>query len=208
MSTYVLRYFPIKARAETCRALLSYSGASYTNEAPAWPQEKSNQPFGKLPVLIETDESGATFKLSDSLAIEHYLATKYGLMVDSSPQDRACQDELRHQIKDIYEFIPQYRFGNEDTRASVKEKLDVQMKYFIEYHENHLKNNGSNGHYFGDKTTYVDIALVASMRAVREFGASIIPGLADWLSPDNAPLINKVIEVVGADPKLVKYFNE
>ncbi|KAJ1947953.1 hypothetical protein FBU59_001819 [Linderina macrospora] len=208
MSTYVLRYFPIKARAETCRALLSYTGTPYTNEAPAWPQNKSSQPFGKLPVLIETNESGAVFELGDSLAIEHYLAAKYGLMVDSSLQDTARQNELRNQLKDIYEFIPLYRFGSEEVRQSVKEKFDVQAKFLINYHENHLKNNGANGHYFGDKTTYVDIALVANMRALREFGHDIMPGAADHFSPEKAPLINKVVEVVSADPKLAKYFSE
>ncbi|KAJ1953233.1 hypothetical protein EC988_003107 [Linderina pennispora] len=142
------------------------------------------------------------------MAIEHYLATKKGLMVDSSPQDRARQDELRNQILDIFLFAPQYRFATEEARKTIKEQYVTQAKFFIDFHENHLKNNGSNGYYFGSKITYVDIALVATMRALRRFGDESMPGMTGYLSPERAPLINKVLDVVGNDPKLAKFFSE
>ncbi|KAJ2386045.1 hypothetical protein GGI23_006582, partial [Coemansia sp. RSA 2559] len=79
MPSYTLRYFPVSARAETAKVLLTLSGADWKLEAPAWPQDKDAQPVGKLPVLIESSDSGdKPFVLGESLAIEQYLATKGG----------------------------------------------------------------------------------------------------------------------------------
>ncbi|ORX71072.1 hypothetical protein DL89DRAFT_119517 [Linderina pennispora] len=208
MSTYVLRYFPLKARAETCRALLSYNDSEYSDEAPVWPQDKVNQPVGQLPVLIETDESGNVFELSESLAIEHYLAAKHGLLVNGTPQDSARQDELRHQLVDIFNYAPRHRFTVEEARPSIKERFETQVQFFIKYHENHLKNNGSNGHYFGNEITYMDVALVATLRSINDFGNQCLSGMSDFFTPEKAPLINKVVEVVSADPKMAKYLSK
>ncbi|KAI8317880.1 hypothetical protein GQ54DRAFT_281323, partial [Martensiomyces pterosporus] len=155
--SYTLRYFPIRTRAETCRALLSYSGAPWENVHPEWPAEKHNQPFGKMPVLIERSEDGSEFVLSDSVAIEKYLATKYGLAVTGDARAVAHQDELRNQLRDIYELIVLYMFGHEDVRPDIMDKFNTLAKALVRFHEEFLKKNGSNGHYFGKKTTYVDI---------------------------------------------------
>ncbi|KAJ1784964.1 hypothetical protein LPJ59_006248, partial [Coemansia sp. RSA 2399] len=103
MVSYVLRYFPIAARAETAKALLTLSGADWKLEAPAWPQEQSAQPVGRLPVLIESnDSSDEPFVLGESSAIEQYLAAKHGLYF--KPGDLkavARQNELRSHLKDL-----------------------------------------------------------------------------------------------------------
>ncbi|KAI8319276.1 hypothetical protein GQ54DRAFT_299455 [Martensiomyces pterosporus] len=203
--SYTLRYFPIKARAETCRALLSYSGAPWKNENPEWPAEKPNQPFGKLPVLIETRKDDSEFVLTDSIAIERYIVAKYNLSAGGDAETIARQDELRNQIKDIYELVVLYKFGHEAARPSVMEKFTVLSKAMVNLHEDFLKKNGSNGHYFGNKTTYVDIALYANLVALREVGTELMAGAAEPFSEENAPLINKVLKTVGADPAMASY---
>ncbi|KAJ1957868.1 hypothetical protein GGI12_004899 [Dipsacomyces acuminosporus] len=205
MSTYTLRYFPIKARAETIRALLSFSGATWKNEHPAWPQEKANQPFGKLPVLIEAAEDGSEFVLTDSLAIEKYIATKYSISVDGDIKQLARQDEIRNQIKDIYELLVQYKFGPESGRPSVFEKYNVLASAFAKAHESLLTANGSNGHYFGNKTTYVDIALYATLSVLRTISAEVMTGADAFFTKENAPEINKVLDTLAAEPAFASY---
>ncbi|KAI8319275.1 hypothetical protein GQ54DRAFT_265586, partial [Martensiomyces pterosporus] len=192
-------------RAETCRALLSYSGAPWENVHPAWPSEKLNQPFGKMPVLIERSEDGSEFVLSDSVAIEKYLATKYGLAVTGDARAVAHQDELRNQIRDIYELIVLYKFGHEDVRPGIMDKFNTLAKALVRFHEEFLKKNGSNGHYFGSRTTYVDIAVYANVAVLRDAGVTFMPGAADLFTEENAPEISKVLKAVEADPAMTSY---
>ncbi|KAJ1645543.1 hypothetical protein J3B02_000015 [Coemansia erecta] len=208
MSSFVLRYFPVRARAETTKAILSYANADWTQESPAWPLEKQNQPVGKLPVLTETLSNGTQFTLCESLAIEGYLAKKFGLSANENPQMEARQMELRSQIKDIYELTVLIKFApSDEVRQSIKEKFLVLAKAIIEYHEKVLEENGSNGHYFGDKITYVDLAAFATNGAIKASMTDIFPKALEMFSEENAPLMNKVFEKIKTDPKMTSFIN-
>ncbi|KAJ2626662.1 hypothetical protein H4R22_004730, partial [Coemansia sp. RSA 1290] len=50
---YTLRYFDRIGVAEGSRILLTAAGVEWKEEHPEWPQEKPNQPFGRMPVLVE-----------------------------------------------------------------------------------------------------------------------------------------------------------
>ncbi|KAJ1964491.1 hypothetical protein GGI12_001387 [Dipsacomyces acuminosporus] len=205
MSSYTLRYFDAKAVAETSRVILAFGGESWENAYPAWPQEKANQPIGKLPVLVETSEDGSEFVLSESFAIEKYLATKYGIYITADAKQAARQDELRCQIKDLTQSVIEYKWGAESARPQNLEKHNAYAEAFIKYHEAALKANGSNGHYFGDKTTYVDLALYASVAVIRSISAELMPGADRFFTEENAPELSKVLKAVAAEPTLASY---
>ncbi|KAJ2658629.1 hypothetical protein IW148_004590 [Coemansia sp. RSA 1199] len=205
MSTYVLRYFPIKARAEVARILLLASGDKFVDVMPDWPAEKSNQPLGQLPVLIETLEDGTEFELSDSIAIEKYLARKSGLLVKTGPMDTAREDQLSFQIKDVVDMHYAYMFAPEDSRKVVEAKYRSNAEAFVKYHEKILLENGSNGHYFGSEMTYMDIALFAFITIIRQPSEKAIKDRADYFSESNAPGINKVYETVQASSIAAPY---
>ncbi|KAI8321837.1 hypothetical protein GQ54DRAFT_304504 [Martensiomyces pterosporus] len=100
--SYVIRYFDTLGLAETSRYLLTAAKVNWTEENPEWPQEKPNQPFGRLPVLVETSpEGGEPFILSESLTIERYLARKYGFLPVDDLKASARQEQIRDQETDV-----------------------------------------------------------------------------------------------------------
>ncbi|MQQ08142.1 glutathione S-transferase [Epibacterium sp. SM1979] len=68
---------------------------------PASDEVKAISPSGKVPVLIEGD-----FKLSDSVAILHYLADKHGgLLAPAGTQMRAHQDAMTFRLLDEFDAL-------------------------------------------------------------------------------------------------------
>ncbi|KAI9500408.1 hypothetical protein GGI25_003127 [Coemansia spiralis] len=207
MPSYILRYFPIIARAEPAKALLTLAGVKWEFESPSWPSAKSEQPVGKLPVLIEISDNGSKlFVLSESLAIEEYLATKYGLYYKSqNPRLVAQQHELRSQMNELIEIVALVKYGCPDTGALLLPEFREHGQVVIKFHERALKKNGSNGHYFGNKTTYVDVAVFAVVHSLRNCFAKILDSDIDIFSTESAPEINRLMRTVAEDPALATY---
>ncbi|KAJ2460668.1 transferase activity protein [Coemansia sp. RSA 2424] len=208
MSTYTLRHFQAPGRAEPCKAILEYTGAKWILETPQWPQEKINQPVGKLPVLVETNKDGTRFILSDSLAIEQYLVCKYNLCVPE--QDRqmiARQTELRNQMNDLFQITQLIINVTEPTtRTNFIQRYMTLAKDIITYHEKFLKENGSNGHYFGNKTTYIDLAWIGTWQAIRTTFKTM-PEMLEPFNKKNAPQMNNVLMTMEKEPKLAEYMD-
>ncbi|KAJ1818809.1 hypothetical protein LPJ60_004121 [Coemansia sp. RSA 2675] len=208
MSIYTLRHFQVPGRAEPCKAILEYTGAKWTLETPQWPQEKVNQPIGKLPVLVETNKDGTRFILSDSLAIEQYLVCKYNLCVPE--QDRqmvARQMELRNQLNDLFQMTQLIVNVTEPTtRTNFIQRYMTLAKDVVTYQEKWLKENGSTGHYFGNKTTYVDLALLGTMCAIRTTLKNM-PEMLEPFNKKNAPMMNHVMTTMEKDAKLAEYMD-
>ncbi|KAJ2621472.1 hypothetical protein GGI26_004051 [Coemansia sp. RSA 1358] len=206
---YTLRYFPVPARADTCKALLALSGVEWKLESPAWPKGKDSQPVGKMPVLIEAysgDNATAPFVLGESYAIEEYIATKYNLFYQPDDlQMMARQRELRSQMVELYEYVSDIMHGPEASRAGLLEKYKVAGRYIVRFHEKVLRENGSNGHYFGDKTTFADVAALASVFGLQHTFADLDPSMIDFISEDNAPEINNLVNTLSKDPALASY---
>ncbi|KAJ1876247.1 hypothetical protein H4R99_003591 [Coemansia sp. RSA 1722] len=204
MSSFVIRYFDLQARAEIVKAILTFVGADWKVEHPVWPEEKANQPSGTLPVMIETKPDGTQFVLSDAAAIEFYLLKKYNIIGQESNEQEARQLQLRNQVLDACFQGWMYQFGPEEIRTYAKGNFAVLTKMVVEYHEKILKENGSNGHYFGDKVGYADIAIYAGFGALKAIDG-IKETALELFSEENAPLINKVFKAVENEPKLAKY---
>ncbi|KAJ2355818.1 hypothetical protein GGF43_002460 [Coemansia sp. RSA 2618] len=205
MSTYVLRYFPIRARAEVARLLLLANGEKFTDVMPDWPAEKDEQPLGQLPVLVETLEDGTEFVLSDSVSIEKYLAAKYDLLVKTGLRDTARENQLCSQIKDVIDIHYKYMFANEDDRKAIKDQYESTAAAFVKYHEKILAENGSNGHYFGSEITYMDISLFAFLSIIRLPGERSMKEAPDAFVESKAPGINKVFQNIQASSIAAPY---
>ncbi|KAJ1663798.1 hypothetical protein IW140_004497 [Coemansia sp. RSA 1813] len=212
MSPYTLRYFDIPVRGETAKVLLLLSGADWKLETPAWPQDKDAQPVGKLPVLIENSAEGSDaepFVLTETGAIEYYLAAKNGYVYQPDNITLvARQLELRSHIADLCSAFVDWKLCSNDQQPKLKESYKSTAGYLVRLHEKILKENGSNSHYFGSKTTLVDVVLFANIIALRTEFAGLDPEMSQLLSEENAPEINKVINAVSAEPALAAYVAE
>ncbi|KAJ2519498.1 hypothetical protein GGI11_002555 [Coemansia sp. RSA 2049] len=209
-TSFTLRYFPVAARAETCKALLFFIGAEWVLEAPEWPREKGAQRVGKLPVLIEHSASDTkeSFVLGDSRAIEEYLATKYSLYYQpDDAQLMARQRELRAHMHDIYELSAMIIHAPELARPFFISKYLALARCVVDTHERVLKENGSNGHYFGNSTTYLDIAALAGLLTFRKTFIHLVPELLVPLDKTNAPEINNAVEILSKDPAFASYIS-
>ncbi|KAJ1949836.1 hypothetical protein EC988_004610 [Linderina pennispora] len=194
-TSYNLRYFNFPGLAETIRLLLCSIGAQWIEEHPEWPEKKGEQPFGHLPVLVEKDSGGQVlFTLSESLVIERYLLRKHSL-IPSNPELAARQEQLRDQLYDAM-----------SAHIVVRRCTEI-LESLGQVHGKVLRDNGSNGHLFGDKTTYPDLALYAFIRHIRAESAKEGPAeIAAHFDSEAAPEFKKLVAAVEADPALQSYF--
>ncbi|KAJ1645542.1 hypothetical protein J3B02_000014 [Coemansia erecta] len=205
MSSFILRYFDLQARAEIIKAILTYAGANWKLESPAWPEKQEEQPIGQLPVLIETKEDGTQFVLSDSLAIENYLLRKFSMHAEESYVQVAREIQLRNQLMDCCQQSSYFRFGeSEETRQNAKCNLISLTRMTIAYHEEILKENGSTGFYFDSKIGYADMALYSLYHALLTVDG-LKETVLELFSNESAPLINKVLRNVESEPKLAEF---
>ncbi|KAF9923614.1 hypothetical protein FBU30_006364 [Linnemannia zychae] len=173
-STFIVKYMNLMGRAGIIRVLLHLSGQEYTNEFITLDSVSENRtlyPFGHVPILIETLPDGSVFELAETLAIEQYLAEKFGLM-GSTPQEVALYRSVALNIylelytpcfagpKPIQEVIA-------DPTSDFMTKTLPQLKSI---HERWLNKNGNNGHYFGDKLSYPDLVLLNWIRVLEGMG--------------------------------------
>ncbi|KAG0251407.1 hypothetical protein BG011_007625 [Mortierella polycephala] len=173
-STYVVKYMNLMGRAGLIRVILHLCGANYKNEFVTLDQIAANRadyPFGHVPVLIETRADGTTFELAEAIAIEQYLADKFGLL-GSNPQEAAL---YRSVALNIYLELFTHCFSTilpiQEAIKDPKSAFNTQvLPQFIATHERWLNKNGNNGHYFGDRLTLPDLVLLNWMRVLEGQG--------------------------------------
>jgi glutathione S-transferase len=199
-SRFELLYFPGTGRAEVARAILAYAEADWTNTFPKpdWPSIKSQQPFHKVPVLTEYEPDGTKFILAESAIIERYLAQKFGLTAETL-KDRAHLDSISEHYHGLANKATPAMFGSDEKKAQALEEFKVYLKSFITIHEGLLAKNGSNGHYHGNTTTYVDITAAVLLMMTKDL-------VSDAISEAEAPNLSKLIATVKADEKFAKNY--
>ncbi|KAJ2784344.1 hypothetical protein GGI15_002291 [Coemansia interrupta] len=204
-SSYVLRYFNIPGIAETSRMLLTAALVDWKEENPEWPLAKSDQPFGRVPVLIEEDSSdGSKHVLCESPAIERYLARKYGFM-PTELKLASRQEEIREQqIDTIQAFFNVNRF--EGSKEFALGRFYIILDRLLNVHSAILRENGNNGHYFGDRLTYVDIGAYGIIRAIVIHGKGLENERSRHLIEKITPEFKKLVETVESDPLLQAHF--
>ncbi|KAF9925465.1 Glutathione S-transferase S1 [Linnemannia zychae] len=160
-STFVIKYFGLHGLGGVCRTILALSGNKFTAETPEdWATEKPKAPFGVMPLLTEISADGAhTLQVAESDAIERYLSHKFGLLGQDEFENVlvntfvSSTQSLQNQILFKYSVVKE-----PELKAAAKEPLVTKSIIpWVEYHEKHLKENNSNGHYVGNKVTLADI---------------------------------------------------
>ncbi|KAJ1667284.1 hypothetical protein IW140_001741 [Coemansia sp. RSA 1813] len=192
-STYTLRYFNVVGIIEPIRLLFLASKVNWTEVHPEWPQAKFDQPFGRMPVLIEKSADGSPdFVLTESRTIERYLARKYGFM-PANLKDAARQEQLRDLQADVGILSNEVRLGAGDE---AKERLTYLIGKLISFHTEILRENGNTGHFFGNELSYIDMSLYGFFKLIFAHPPTSIPTYVQDIKGRITPEIAKVIDNV------------
>ncbi|KAJ2609183.1 hypothetical protein H4S08_004154 [Coemansia sp. RSA 1365] len=203
--SYTLRYFEAIGLGEPIRLLLTAANVEWTEEHPEWPQEKANQPFGRLPVLIEKSTDGSPdFVICESGNICRYLARTYGLL-PADLKKAALQEQLRDQMMDVVVAFSTYaRSISEEDKKARKDSFEELFEMFIALLTKHIQANGNTGHLFGDSLSYADISIYTFFKNMVIGFVRFLAEIADYTKPKLTPEILKFISTVESDPKLAK----
>ncbi|KAG0222658.1 hypothetical protein BGW41_005880 [Actinomortierella wolfii] len=159
---YQLHYFGVHGLAMPIRALLSVGGADWSTKFEtfeSWANVKSTTPFGTLPVLTVTKESGETLSIPESGAIERYLAKTFGMAGSTEAEEIQVNVVLNlNSFLTLYFLLKVLGSEGEEMKKSFETFKTTRLPNWIAASEKALKNNGSNGHYVGDKITHADIS--------------------------------------------------
>ncbi|EFA84822.1 hypothetical protein PPL_01815 [Heterostelium album PN500] len=167
MSLPTLYYFDAKGRAEYARLILSFAGVEYTDYRfpyPGVPAEvAAKTTFGQVPHY-----SDGEIELSQSLAIELYLARKYNLL-GSNAVDEAKIISYALSVGDIFQAFLMAQQGGPE--AMEKYSTEVAPRYYRVW-DKILKENGGKHIYGRDNITYADLVIFACIDYVKgmQFG--------------------------------------
>ncbi|KAJ2783530.1 hypothetical protein H4R18_001663 [Coemansia javaensis] len=200
--TYVLRYFPVIGFAEPIRVLLAAAGVEWTEEHPEWPQEKPNQPFGRMPVLIEKTEGKPDFVISESQTIARYLARKYGFL-PADLQEAAMQEQFFDQQHDVVaDFNKCETLAEGEDRRERRKDVDEILDKLIEVQTAILQRNGNTGRMFGDGLSLADAASYGFYKVFMIGFVRLQADIANVIRAKLTPEIVKHLALVEADPAL------
>ncbi|KAJ2714308.1 hypothetical protein H4R19_001797 [Coemansia spiralis] len=203
--TYTLRYFSTSGLAEASRLLLTAANVEWSEEHPEWPAEKANQPFGRLPVLIEKSaDGGADFVITESSTIERYLARQHGFLPADLKQ-AALQEQVRDRLLDVMVTFHTRSSIIADRLEEKKKAFEDMLARFLGIHTETLKQNGNSGYLFGDSFSYADAVSYQFFKHFF-FGAAISQAdIADHIKAKLTPEIVKHLVTIEADPALAAH---
>ncbi|KAF9360494.1 hypothetical protein BGX34_007746 [Mortierella sp. NVP85] len=165
--SYRLLYWDVASVGGTARDILAYGKARWTNQIPMgnqWSEGKLPTPFGVMPVLNIIALDGKETFIAESAVVDQYLAKKFNLLGNNEWEE--------FTIKGIYNNIHHLRERTltgvtwiyaDKRKEGLANFMNKTLPNFISDHEFHLKANGSNGHYIGDKLSLADIHLANVM---------------------------------------------
>ncbi|KAF9903903.1 hypothetical protein EC991_003194 [Linnemannia zychae] len=176
-STFVLHYMKAMGRAVTIRVMLHLKGVKYTNKvitADEVAADRAALPFGQVPVLIETKADGTTLELGESLAIEHYLAEKFGWLGATAEEAALLKSISLNIYFSLYNNCFVAKVPINEAIADPQSAFNTKaLPLFIATHERWLLKNGNNGHFFGDKLTYPDLTMLHWIRLFEGLGVKL-----------------------------------
>ncbi|KAF9198050.1 Glutathione S-transferase S1 [Haplosporangium sp. Z 27] len=200
-ASYALEYFSVTGAASVARDILAYGEADWEDKHPAsWAEPKA--PFGVLPVLHIRTADGVEFKLAETVVIDHYLAKKFGLLGNNEWEEQQIKvfhsSSLFLRERLASRVIWNYKNIMDKTTETF---LTKTLPVWIETHTAHLKDNGSNGHYVGNRLSLADLqtANTIDMIAIQYKGQEMVDLIKQ------SPEIWKVKEAVDNEPKLQKW---
>ncbi|KAF9917627.1 hypothetical protein BX616_000403 [Lobosporangium transversale] len=204
-STFKYLYFGLHGRGELTRRILAFAGAKWEELPVDWPSQKESVPFKVLPVVYEVTSDGTVIELAESQAIERYLAQKFNLYGKNVYEHHKVEQYLSSIDGVLIPFGTKVLNSAENRVEEANKIYSNILDKFIAIHEEHLKKNGSNGHYVGNTTTLADLKLallVDRLFLLKPKGANEVP-----LSAEKSPNIWKVYETVNSAPHFAAWRN-
>ncbi|KAF9350298.1 hypothetical protein BGX26_011497 [Mortierella sp. AD094] len=201
-STYKVLYFNLHGRGQMTRILLAYGGAKWEELPIEWPAQKKLTPFQCVPVVYETTSDGTVLQVCESGVIERYLAKKFNLLGKNE------WEQLQIEQFQLSTESTQFTYQHQVLKADFEKRPENIHAYynesvtkFIEVHENHLKNNGSNGFYVGGSLSLADIKTTVFMdRLLLLKSKDAVP-----FSSEKCPNLWKVRENVNSHPNIAAW---
>ncbi|KAF9952550.1 hypothetical protein BGZ72_006130 [Mortierella alpina] len=208
---YTHAYFEIHFAGTNSRGILAYAGADWTPVYPSWPADKASMPFELLPVLTITHPDGKSLELSESIAIDIFLAKQFGLHGNNAWEEALINSYYSHSNAMFFQET-MFNYFWESVGKSEEEKAEYLQKYLSEtlpawakIHETNLVHNHSNGHYVGNKTTLADIRTTTLLGAIEEiFGKERI---ASVINDTETPAIVKLRETIESKPSYAAWIH-
>ncbi|KAJ2025295.1 hypothetical protein IWW57_003425 [Coemansia sp. S610] len=208
MASYIFRYFEAISLGETIRLLLTAAKVDWTEECPEWPKEKPNQPFGRLPVLIERSADGSPdFVLSESSTIERYLARTYGFL-PMDPRGAAVQEQLRDRQIDMIMSFRGHSTVSDGAKEEAYAKFEGLLDKMISIHTDILRENGNTGYSFGSKLSYTDMAMYSFMKMFFVQLVQYSEKVPRLFKAKLTPELVKLVTTLEADPLLSAYVSQ
>ncbi|KAF9342875.1 hypothetical protein BGX26_006682 [Mortierella sp. AD094] len=203
-STYKVLYFNLHGRGEMARILLAYGGAKWEELPIEWPAQKKLTPFQCVPVVYETTTDGTVLQVCESGVIERYLAKKFNLLGKNEWEQLQIEQFQSSTETTQFMYHSQVVKGDFEKRAENFRKVyDEFLTKFIEVHENHLKNNGSNGFYVGESISLADIKTTVFIDRVLLLMPKDVQEVV--FSAEKSPNLWKIRENVNNHPSIAKW---
>ncbi|KAG0047181.1 hypothetical protein BGZ83_007729 [Gryganskiella cystojenkinii] len=213
-STFELLYHQVNGRAELIRNLLAFADVEWQEIFLDWRAQKPLTPFNVAPVLYETTSVPSEadpsvpviLEIAESQAIERYLGQKFKLFGSN-----IWEEHLVNRYFQSIDGFAQYFSTQVVTATPGEARVEAATEFytkalpkFARTHERHLRENGDNGHYVGDKYTLADFKLAQVLDRI----LLLVPeGLEVPISAKDTPSLWKVKETVAANPSVEKWKN-
>ncbi|KAK3610950.1 hypothetical protein CHS0354_038999 [Potamilus streckersoni] len=166
--------------------------------------------LGGFPVLAPPVIKKGKFQMSQTPAICRYLGKEFGLYPENA-EDEAHADQVNLTIHDYIaegrlafhgmNHTASYYTQKEETKPYIERFVKDRLPRFLKHFETLLvAKNGGKDFLFGDKLTYVDLALLHVLRATEaQFHEA-------WLEADYIPALKAFKDRLSARPRLAAYF--
>ncbi|KAF8924910.1 hypothetical protein BGZ47_003608 [Haplosporangium gracile] len=199
-ASYKFEYFDVSGVGAVPRDILAFGGAQWEDiPITNWPAEVKS-PFGVFPVLHIKTADGREIRLSESIVVEHYLAKQFGLLGENEWEELQiktfCSSSLYLRERLFMRVTWNYK---EVQEKALKMFFERDLPLWIETHTKHLKDNGSNGHYVGNKLSLADLQTANNIDHFQCLykGDEIVDKIKQ-----GSPEIWKVKETVDSEPRL------
>lgn len=140
-------------------------------------------------------------EIAESDAIARYLSRKFGYL-GSNIFEETVIDQFVSSSRSVPSviFTKYFDAKTPEAKAEVMTKLMTDtIEPWMRYHEQHLADNGSNGHYVGATMSLADITTAGVV--------SVVNGLwsADIITKEKSPALWKVYSNVVSTPSYVAW---
>ncbi|KAH7034061.1 hypothetical protein BKA57DRAFT_476433 [Linnemannia elongata] len=205
-STFSLLYFDTQGICSPIRNLLALGDAQWTQLYPRdWENEdladKHSTPFEVMPVLyVHSQDGSQTVPIAESKAIEDYLANHFNRLGSNTyerAQVLAFNSSTTSLLDNFLGSVVNLQAPPEVKQEQMTNFLTKKVPNWIRVHEEHLRANGSNGHYVGDSITLADLKSTMLLDMILRFP----PGVG-LINPETAPGLLKVKATVDENPKI------